>query len=222
MLGGKIYLFTNLMMLYSLPNLSFKYKFGFTIFILFYSVIARSEVTMLIIIIFIMVFTNGYFINEFIKTIKIERNVTLYLIPLIVLYSTGIFLTYYYYANPNLVVYTINYKFVLYIILNILITIWGPDKKFSIINYFPIHPPALIKKYSEDELILLGFSFREIEVYYYMISGLKNNQIAERMYLNKRTVESHLRSIKNKLGFKTVNELRKYIKEVNKYTSIVS
>ncbi|MBM4171047.1 MAG: helix-turn-helix transcriptional regulator [Ignavibacteria bacterium] len=216
MLGGKIYLFANLMMLYSLPNIDFKYKFSFTVFILFYSIIARSEVTMLIIIIFIMVFTVSYFINELIKTIKNERNVTLFLVPLIVLYTTGIFLTYYYYANPNLVVHTINYKFVLYIILNILVTIWGPDKKFLIINYFPIRPPALIKKYSENELILLGLSAREIEVYNFILRGFKNSEIADKMFVDKKTIESHLWHIKNKLAFKSVNELRKYLKEVSK------
>jgi DNA-binding CsgD family transcriptional regulator len=41
---------------------------------------------------------------------------------------------------------------------------------------------------------------RELEVARLMITGLRNKQIAERLFISRRTVESHLRSARAKTG----------------------
>ncbi len=48
-----------------------------------------------------------------------------------------------------------------------------------------------------------GLSAREVEVLQLIALGLTNRQVAERLFLSPRTVEQHLRSVYNKLGFST-------------------
>jgi DNA-binding NarL/FixJ family response regulator len=48
-----------------------------------------------------------------------------------------------------------------------------------------------------------GLSTREVEVLRLVAQGLTNAQVAEQLFLGARTVETHLRSIYNKLGVST-------------------
>jgi ATP/maltotriose-dependent transcriptional regulator MalT len=48
-----------------------------------------------------------------------------------------------------------------------------------------------------------GLSSREVEVLRLVAQGLTNPQVAERLFLSRRTVEQHLRNIYNKLGVST-------------------
>lgn len=216
--GCDIYIFANLLMIYALPDLKYKYKLGLTLFLLIYSIIARSDVTNLIVIIFIMIFTLIYFINFSVNDIKKKREIILFLVPLIILYLTAIIFAYFCYADPIITVSTINYKLSLYIIINILIAIWGPNKTLSVEKYFPFPQLRFDKEFSENDLIILGLSAREIDVYKFLIRDYSNIEIAEKMFVDKRTIESHLKNIKDKLGFKSMSELRRYIHKITKKT----
>jgi two-component system response regulator NreC len=55
-----------------------------------------------------------------------------------------------------------------------------------------------------------GLSNREIEVLHLIALGHTNAEIAEKMYLSVRTVESHRASIHSKLGLKGRSELVRY------------
>jgi two-component system response regulator NreC len=55
-----------------------------------------------------------------------------------------------------------------------------------------------------------GLSEREIEVLHLIALGHTNAEIAEKMYLSVRTVESHRASIHSKLGLKGRSELVRY------------
>jgi DNA-binding NarL/FixJ family response regulator len=159
-----------------------------------------------------MLFTLLYFINLFFQKISKERKILLFVIPIIVLYSVGITLMYFYYAKPSIIISTIIYKISLYISSNLLVTLWGPNKAISIEKYFPFPSPNFFKELSIQNLTELELTQREIEIYQLLKKGLKNSQIGENLFIDRRTVESHLFHIKIKLGFKTVTELRKHIK----------
>jgi DNA-binding CsgD family transcriptional regulator len=56
--------------------------------------------------------------------------------------------------------------------------------------------------------ILSGpLSAREYEVVGLVADGLTNIQIAKHLYISKRTVESHVGSVKRKLGFDSRNRM---------------
>ena len=52
-----------------------------------------------------------------------------------------------------------------------------------------------------------GLSKRETEVAGLVARGLSNRDIARMLYLSERTVESHVQSILNKLGFRTRTQI---------------
>ena len=57
------------------------------------------------------------------------------------------------------------------------------------------------------------FSNKELEVFIHLSEGLTNKEIAEKLFVGKRTVESHLDHIKEKLGLKSIPELRKFARD---------
>jgi len=56
----------------------------------------------------------------------------------------------------------------------------------------------------------LEFSVREIEVLHLMAEGLTNNEISERLFISKRTVEGHRQSLIDKTGSRNTAALIRY------------
>jgi non-specific serine/threonine protein kinase len=54
---------------------------------------------------------------------------------------------------------------------------------------------------------------REREVASLVAQGMSNREIAESLVIGERTVESHVSSIFNKLGFTRRAEVRRWVKE---------
>jgi DNA-binding NarL/FixJ family response regulator len=52
---------------------------------------------------------------------------------------------------------------------------------------------------------------REAEVARLIAEGLTNKQIATRLFISERTVDSHVRSILNKLGFRTRTQIATWV-----------
>lgn len=215
----QFYIIGNLLLALSLPNLSKKFKVGLILFILFYFIIERSEITSLMAAIFIMLFILINFVYTCVQTIRREGKLILFLVPMILLYSSGIFWAYYYSADIFFVTQTINFKLMIYTLFNVLITIAGPNGKINfkygydptikakIVNELQIH----VDEY--DQLLEKGFSHREIQIYQLLRQGRTNKEIADQFNIEKRTVESHLKNIKTKLGFESMAELRDFIKK---------
>ncbi|MDQ7817832.1 MAG: helix-turn-helix transcriptional regulator [Melioribacteraceae bacterium] len=215
----QFYIIGNLLLALTLPKVALKYKVGLILFIAFYSLIDRSEVTTLVSAIFIMLFLLINFAYRLIQNVRIEGKLVLFLIPLSVLYFFAIILAYLYYANIYIVTLTFIPKLVFYSCLNILIAVFGPNKK---INFtFGYDPTIKAKIVSElqihvdeyDQLLDKGFSHREIQIYQLIRQGYSNKNIAEKFSIEKRTVESHLKNIKTKLGFESMTELRDFVKK---------
>lgn len=53
----------------------------------------------------------------------------------------------------------------------------------------------------------MKFSVREKEVIRHMLHGLSNKEIASQMLIGTGTVQSHVQSIRNKLGARTSREM---------------
>jgi DNA-binding CsgD family transcriptional regulator len=213
------YLIGNLLIVLSLPRIKKKYKVGLILFILLYFVLERSDITSLISMIFIMLFILVYFTNTVVQEIKIDGKLTLFFIPLIILYFVGIVLAYYYYADINLVQDTFIPKIILYTLLFLSITIVGPDKK---IDFTYGYDPSIKAKMANDLEIHVdeydyylkkGLSHREIQIYHLLKKGLNNKEIAEKLNIEKKTVETHLQNMKVKFGFTTMSELRDFAKK---------
>jgi non-specific serine/threonine protein kinase len=61
----------------------------------------------------------------------------------------------------------------------------------------------------------LGLTTREVEVARLVATGLTNRQIAERLYLSVRTVDTHVDHILTKLAFNTRTQLAAWVHETN-------
>lgn len=78
--------------------------------------------------------------------------------------------------------------------------------RFRVIYSHPGHPLLLVlepEKETSDPVGYLrekGLTRREIEVVQLLVRGLRNTEIAERLFISEYTVENHLRSIYRKLG----------------------
>jgi DNA-binding NarL/FixJ family response regulator len=77
----------------------------------------------------------------------------------------------------------------------------------------PVTPPGgtegAIPPHSE------GLTQRELDVLRLLAEGLTDGQVAERLYLSRRTVNAHVRSIYTKLGITTRSAATRYAIEHN-------
>jgi DNA-binding NarL/FixJ family response regulator len=60
---------------------------------------------------------------------------------------------------------------------------------------------------------------REAEVARLVADGLTNKQIGTRLFISERTVDSHVRSILNKLGFNSRARIAAWVGSSNQYGS---
>jgi DNA-binding CsgD family transcriptional regulator len=60
-----------------------------------------------------------------------------------------------------------------------------------------------------------NLSKREMEIIYYIVKGLTYGEIAERLYISKLTVHTHVKNIYRKLGAKNRIELYRYVQAPN-------
>lgn len=219
------YLLGNFLIVLSLPRTQFKYKLGVIIFIVLYFILERSDVTALISTIFVMMFIFLYFVNALIREIRMDGKFTFFYLGVILIYFVGIVLSYLYYVDINLVVKTFIPKIIIYTSIYWFITIVGPDKK---INFtFGYNPKIKEKMATELEIkvdeydIFLekGLSHREIQISQLIKKGLNNKEIAEKLNVEKKTVETHLRNMKIKFGFESMTELRDFLKKSAELTT---
>jgi DNA-binding NarL/FixJ family response regulator len=60
----------------------------------------------------------------------------------------------------------------------------------------------------------LGVTSREMDVLRLVVSGLSNADIAERLYLSPRTVETHVSSLLARTGCRSRQELRGFLDQL--------
>jgi DNA-binding CsgD family transcriptional regulator len=98
--------------------------------------------------------------------------------------------------------------------------IWKANQISSVPNFLVTLSDFTDKKKPQITLqARFHLSRRELDVLYYLISGLSDDEIAEKLYISKLTVHTHIKNIYRKLGTKSRIELyRRVIQE--SYTGI--
>lgn len=66
-----------------------------------------------------------------------------------------------------------------------------------------------------NQLTTAGLTPREIEIIRYLAAGISNREIAEKLFLNLRTIDTHQKNILAKLSLKNTAALIKYATENN-------
>lgn len=93
----------------------------------------------------------------------------------------------------------------LFLALETIITghIWlPPDILVRMIDLIPRRQPT-----PPEEMLLTALSKREKEVAEYVVRGMTNQEIAEKMFVSLRTIKAHLSSIYDKTGLRNRLEL---------------
>ena len=70
---------------------------------------------------------------------------------------------------------------------------------------------SVVKAFDGDAVTRRGLTTREVEVLDVVLEGLRNSEIADRLAVSERTVESHVSSLLHKLGVGSRNELGRVI-----------
>ena len=215
------YILGNLLIVLSLPRISKKYKYGLILFILLYFIIERSDISGMVSMIFIMLFILIHFTNTLVQEIRIDGKIRLFLPFMMILYFVGIVLAYYFYADIKFVQIAFIPKIILYTLLYWLVIIFGPDRK---INFTFGYDPTLKAKMANDlnihvdeydNYLAKGLSHREIQIYHLIKMGMNNKEIAEKLNIEKKTVETHMQNMKVKFGFNSMTELRDFVKKAD-------
>ena len=125
------------------------------------------------------------------------------------------FLLYYYSSNQDLLKNTVKHRFLLSEVQLPLNFIRLPDlihydtsKKEKFIKDLELKHYVLCSNSGED----LIFSFREMQCLEQLFYGKTAKQIAEMLNLSRRTIESHILSIKQKIGVSTRSDIIEFIR----------
>ena len=78
----------------------------------------------------------------------------------------------------------------------------------------PTHKPAPPVKSAPDTVL----TSRQLEIARLIAEGLTNRQIADRLFLSERTVETHITNMLNKLGLSSRIQLSRWIAELPETT----
>jgi len=101
--------------------------------------------------------------------------------------------------------------------------IWETDKISSTPNFIVTLCDLTDEKKLEIELqARFHLSRRELDVIYYLTRGLSEDEIAEKLYLSKLTVHTHIKNIYSKLGAKSRVELYRRVIQGELYRNIQS
>jgi len=215
----EIYLIGNLIIALSLPEVSKKFKYGLFLFIAFYFIINKTTLVTILANILIILYITVYFVNRLLNEIRISGKVSVFILLVIVLNLQSLVTVFLFYFDIYLLTVYYNLKITLIIFLNAFITFLGPNKKLTFT--YGYDPSISAKAASELEIhveeygkyLEKGLTHREIQVFLLIKKGLSNIEIAEKLNIDKKTVESHLQHMKTKLGFTALQRMRGYLKE---------
>lgn len=71
----------------------------------------------------------------------------------------------------------------------------------------------ILKHYIEDDRFRVLFSPRQLEIMFLLANGFSTKEIADKLMISRKTVNSHYKSMKLKLGYESTAELRHFATE---------
>lgn len=224
---NQYYTVMNLFLIFSLPKLNTKYKIGILLGIIIYFFLDPQELKVFMVFNILQLFIIGYFINVILNDIWNKKEVKYYLLILVVYNSIFIISRYIYYTDLILHLKLYNYRLMLVNSLVLLNTIIGPEKGFVIKSKLI---EKLIRKrkvvvygngdniFSIDDLKKYGLTDREIEVLKLISRGYTSKEIAEQLFLSKKTIDYYRSNIKAKLNLSKKSEIIHFLKEKNLFS----
>lgn len=218
------YLVITILLISSLPNFKVKYKIGIIISALIYLLIDPGNLKVFITFILLQLFLTLYFLNEIINDFLNRREIKFYLVILVLYHISLLVSKYIYYTDLSLHLELYNYRLILNILFILMITILGPAKGFVV--KFNFIERLLNKKrvvvYTNgintveiQDLKKYGLTDREIEVLKLISRGYTSKEIAEKLYLSKKTIDYYRGNIRAKLNLSKKSEIIHFLKEKN-------
>lgn len=204
------YLVMNTILFFVLPKLKLKLKIGAVIALFLFWFVDRSDVTLLIISFFLMLVIALYFAHQIYLNLRKTGHFFVYALPIVIMYLIGAATAYVYYSDIYLLTVTNTYRIAIYILINISIILAGPNFRIKLFE------TGQILDNEEYERILKILSPAEQKIFTYIINGKSNLEIAELSHIDKKTVETHLYNMKERMGLKSVNDLRKIAEQIKR------
>lgn len=211
-------------LIFSLPRLNIKYKIGILFGVIIYFLLDPRELRMFMVFNILQLFIIGYFVNEIISDIWNKNEIKYYLIILVIYNAIFVISRYIYYTDITLHLKVYNYRLMLVNFLVLLNTILGPEKGFvlksKLIDKFIRKRKVMVygnsgNIYSVNDLKKYGLTDREIEVLKLISRGYTSKEIAEQLYLSKKTIDYYRSNIKAKLNLSKKSEIIHFLKERN-------
>jgi len=211
-------------LIFSLPRLHIKYKIGILLTVIIYLFLDPRELKVFMVFNLLLLFIIGYFVNIILTDIWNKNEIKYYLLILVVYNSIFIISRYIYYTDIALHLKVYNYRLMLVNFLVLLNTVLGPEKGFVLKSKLI---DKLIRKrkvvvygnsgniFSVNDLKKYGLTDREIEVLKLISRGYTSKEIAEQLYLSKKTIDYYRSNIKTKLNLSKKSEIIHFLKEKN-------
>lgn len=216
---------SSITLLWSLPVRLYRYKIILSISAIMLSIRIVENFWLTALVIELIIIFSIYVILLFIYNEAVKENrISLFLIIVIFdLLLSGINVFIYFLDIKTFVEWFIA-SASLSIILYILNSIFSWKKKLTLPNYINnlllIHSinntnTKTTTENSFDDKVLDKLTKRENEILELVKQNYTNKEIAEKEHVEVTTIESHLKNIKEKLGFKKMLELRRYMKNLS-------
>ncbi|MCX7797676.1 MAG: helix-turn-helix transcriptional regulator [Melioribacter sp.] len=214
----------NLLLIFSLPKLNLKYKIGILLGSIIYLLIDIKDFKEMLLFNLLLTFITFYFINNIINDVLNKKDIKFYSLILITYFITQIITKFYYYKDINFFLRLYNYCLIINMVQFTLITAIGPNLGFKLnLKWLErILPKKRTVVYTNgsskltvEDLKKYGLTDREIEILKLISHGYTSKEIAEKLYLSKKTIDYYRSNIRAKLNLSKKSEIFRFLKEKN-------
>lgn len=220
------YMIISALLVLSLPDLKLKYKIAILISAIIFLIIEPSDFRTVIGVALFQLYLILYFSNTIINDIFYKSELKYYLLILVFYHATLLVTKYIYYTDLSLHIKLYNYRLALNILSLSLIAILGPEKgtaiKSKLLEKLKARKKVIIYNYNDEEarieikqLRKYGLTEREIEILKLISRGYTSKEIAEQLYLSKKTIDYYRSNIRAKLNLSKKSEIVQFLKEKN-------
>ncbi|MEG8946335.1 response regulator transcription factor [Rosettibacter firmus] len=214
----------SVLLVFSLPKLNIKYKLAVLLSIMTYFILDPYHIKILLIFNLLQFFIMLYFINNIINEWWNDKDIKFFMVILIIQHLFLIIKRYLFYTDINTYLNFYTYFLLLDIFYTFIIVILGPHKGFSLnikwLDKLTGRRKIIVygngnQTFDLSDLIKYGLTEREIEVLKLISQGYTSKEIAEKLYLSKKTIDYYRSNIRAKLNLSKKSEIIRFLKERN-------